>query len=330
MCTKSPCDDWHVNCTSLNRVANSVICARLHTGRLKVNLAKGRKKDADKSAVAMLRNVRQLGCVFQDAEPPESLSIIRKNPKVLGASRRGQFTCKHPREQRSVAPHQCSPYAMKFEDRSQDETETGAMCSRRPVENGQKYPKATEVWCLPAPSVIKPEERELVVDSGASMHVLSRKDLNSVELGTARVSKSPTTVVTANGEVHTKGEATVYVTELDLFVTVKLLEDTPAALSLGKLCQDHSRQKPQLIKDGRRIKCNTADYVPVVVPGLSTSLQAQLHLHIQHQHCRKQSIQHEQEVRVRVAKYGETRRMNQQEQEKQKKETTTTYGETVD
>ena len=71
------------------------------------------------------------------------------------------------------------------------------------------------------------------------MHMVSRKDLNSAELETLRVSESPTTVVTANGEVPTKEEATVYVRELDLFVTVMLLEDTPAVLSLGKLCEDH-------------------------------------------------------------------------------------------
>ena len=107
------------------------------------------------------------------------------------------------------------------------------------------------------------------------MHMLSRKDLNSAELETARVSKSPTTVVIATGEVHTKEAATVYVKELDLFVTVKLLEDTPAVQSLGKLFVYHghcyewtSDQKPQLIKDGRRIKCSTENYVPIVVPGL--------------------------------------------------------------
>ena len=70
----------------------------------------------------------------------------------------------------------------------------------------------------------------------------------------------------------------MYVKELDLFVTVMLLEDTPAVLSLGKLCEDHgydyhwtSGQKPHLIKNGRKIKRNTANYVPFVVPGLSTS-----------------------------------------------------------
>ena len=76
-------------------------------------------------------------------------------------------------------------------------------------------------WCLPAPFLIKPEERELVVDSGASMHMLSKEDLNSAELEAVRVSKSPTTVVAANGEVQTEDETTVYVKELDLFVTVK-------------------------------------------------------------------------------------------------------------
>ena len=73
------------------------------------------------------------------------------------------------------------------------------------------------------------EEREFVVDSGASMHMVSRKDLHSAELETVRISKNPTTVLT---------EAKENVRELDLFVKVMLLEETPAVLSLGKLCED--------------------------------------------------------------------------------------------
>ena len=64
------------------------------------------------------------------------------------------------------------------------------------------------------------------------MHMASKKDLNSAELETVMITKNPTTVVTANGDVLTREEATVYVKELDLFVTVMLLENTPAALSL--------------------------------------------------------------------------------------------------
>ena len=46
-------------------------------------------------------------------------------------------------------------------------------------------------------------------------------------------------MMTANGEVQTRVEATVYVKGLDLFVTVMLLEETPAFLSLEKLCEGH-------------------------------------------------------------------------------------------
>ena len=43
------------------------------------------------------------------------------------------------------------------------------------------------------------------------MHMISKKDLNSAEVETVTTSRSPTTVITANGEVQTHEEATVYV-----------------------------------------------------------------------------------------------------------------------
>ena len=51
-------------------------------------------------------------------------------------------------------------------------------------------------------------EREFVVDSGGCMLVVSKKDFDSAELETVRTSRSPTTVLTANGEVQTRNEAT--------------------------------------------------------------------------------------------------------------------------
>ena len=48
-----------------------------------------------------------------------------------------------------------------------------------------------------------------------------------------------TVVLTANGEVHTNEAAQVFVHDLHLFVTMQSLEETPAVLSLGKLCEDH-------------------------------------------------------------------------------------------
>ena len=116
-----------------------------------------------------------------------------------------------------------------------------------------------------------------MVDSEASMHMVSKKDLNSAELETMRTSTSPTTVMTANGEVQTREEATVYVKHLDLFVKVMVLEETPAVLSLGKLCQDHGNThhwpsgQTQITKNRKRIDCNIPNNVPFVFPGLSAS-----------------------------------------------------------
>ena len=88
----------------------------------------------------------------------------------------------------------------------------------------------------------------------------AQKDLDPVELETMTTSRSPTTVMTANGEVQTREEATVYLKQLDLFVQVMCLEETPAVLSLWKLCEDHgysyhwkSSQNLHFIKNGKRI-----------------------------------------------------------------------------
>ena len=115
---------------------------------------------------------------------------------------------------------------------------------------------------------LKPEEREFVVDSGASMHMISKKDLSDAETDTLTKSCSRTIVITANGEVQTHEEATVYVKELDIFLTMKVLENTPAVLSLGKLCDENgcsyewiNGQKPHLFKNGIRIPCNTDSFL---------------------------------------------------------------------
>ena len=88
-----------------------------------------------------------------------------------------------------------------------------------------------------------------------------------------------------------------YVYDLDLFVTVQLLEETPAFLSLGKLCEEHGYtnewargQKPHLTKQGKNVPCKTENLVPLVVPGLSTDSGLhryrrthQVHLQVQQQ-----------------------------------------------
>ena len=88
------------------------------------------------------------------------------------------------------------------------------------------YPLA-EDWVVPSPSSKKPEVRQVATVSGASMHMLSKKDLSSGELDTLKRSRPPMTLVRANEEVKTNEEAQVCVHDLHIFVTVQLVEDTP-------------------------------------------------------------------------------------------------------
>ena len=103
---------------------------------------------------------------------------------------------------------------MIFEDRSHEETERQQRCARSKAWNRAKNiyklkenEKATfyspaEEWVLPAASTKEPEERKFVVDSRASMHMVSKRDLNSAELETMRTSRSPTTVMTTKRRSH--------------------------------------------------------------------------------------------------------------------------------
>ena len=173
-------------------------------------------------------NTRQLGCVSQDMEPPKSSSILRKNSDIRNPIRCVKFTkvvVRHAdiRDQNPSLgmvcpgdPHQRNPNAPKFEDRSQEETEWQERCAREAAWRLAKHILKLEEKvkqhsshfrktgaCLLAPSNLKPEEREFVVDSRASMHMISKDDLSSAEVDTLTKSCSLTTVITANGEVQT-------------------------------------------------------------------------------------------------------------------------------
>ena len=220
-------------------------------------------------------DARQLGCVFQDMTPPKP--ILRKCTDMRKPFQRVKFTkaiARHTkiRDQNPSPviicpgePHQRSPNAPKFEDRSPEETEWQELGAReaawklaKNVFKLKEHERAAffsspENRCLPA-STLKPEEREFVVDSGASMHLISKKDLSNAEMDTLTKSCSPTIVITANGEVQTHEEAIVYVKEMYIFLTMKVLDNTPAVLSFGKLCDENgysyewiNGQKPHLI-----------------------------------------------------------------------------------
>ena len=148
-------------------------------------------------------------------------------------------------------PHERSPNAPKFEDRSREETEWQEQGAREAAwrvaksvlklkeQNKATFFSLSENRCLPAPQLLNLRNENFVVDSSASMHMISTKDLSDADMDTLTKSCSPTIVITANGEVQTHEEAIVYVKELDIFLTMKVLENTPAVLSFGKLCDQN-------------------------------------------------------------------------------------------
>ena len=155
----------------------------------------------------------------------------------------------------------------------------------------------TNEWCLPAPSVIKPEEREFVVDSGASMHMLSRKDLNSAELETVRVSKSPTTVCGSQWRSVNKRRSDSVCQRIGFIRDSKgFSKKRRPFLSLGKLCEDHGYCLPldqwSETTTHQRWQTDKVQHCELHTNRCHwfhrQALQAQLHLRLQHQYRRKQ------------------------------------------
>ena len=142
--------------------------------------------------------------------------------------------------------HERNPCAPRFEERTEDETLQQERCARKVawhlaksvyklknVDKGTFFSRI-EIKGNAGAHFKIPEEREFLVDSGALMQVLSNKDLSSEEVETLRRPRIPTSMLTANGEVQTNEEAQVFVHDIDIFVTVQVLDHTPAVLSLGK------------------------------------------------------------------------------------------------
>ena len=94
-CTNSFCEKWHPpECLfykSENGCRFGEKCSDAHR-QVDEQPSKRSKKNGDKSAVAMLKITRQLGCVFQDMEPPKSSSILRKSSNMRKPIRCVQFT----------------------------------------------------------------------------------------------------------------------------------------------------------------------------------------------------------------------------------------------
>ena len=94
-CTTPFCEKWHppecLSYKSENGCRFGEKCSYAHR-QVDEQPGKRSKKNGDKSTVAILKITRQLGCVFQDMEPPKSSSILRKRSNMLKPMRCVRFT----------------------------------------------------------------------------------------------------------------------------------------------------------------------------------------------------------------------------------------------
>ena len=166
---------------------------------------RGDEKLGQNSSKRQFSDARQLGCVFQDMKPLKY--ILRKGTDMPRPIQHVKFTkaiARHTkiRDQNPSLgyicpgePHERSPNAPKFEDRSQEETgwqEQGARDTawklsknvfKLKEHQSAAFFSLSENRCLPA-STLKPEEREFVVDSGASNAHDQQKDMSKAEMDT--------------------------------------------------------------------------------------------------------------------------------------------------
>ena len=140
----------------------------------------------------------QMGCVSQDSY---SRKFILRELGKLGIETRRQILQRHVPPIKNwgrkgpsrgiiqkCAPHERSPCAPKFGERSNEETLHQEGCARKEawdlaknvykLENSDKTTFCTpiEAKIMPALTSKRPEEREFVDDSGATIHMMSKKN----------------------------------------------------------------------------------------------------------------------------------------------------------
>ena len=222
------------------------------------------KKGGAKRSVVSLKESTQPGCVSQDSEGGK---LGSRHARIKIRERR----CPSRGIIQKCEPHERSPCAPKFGERSHEDTLHQETCARK---------AAWDLANILTSSRIRTKLRfTLLPKRGQCLHPLrkvqrnknswstqehqctccAKKELSSDELETLRRSTNPTTVLTANGEVHANEEAQENVHDLHQFVPVPLLAETPAVLSLAELCEDHyewvSGQKPRLTKEEKTNVC---------------------------------------------------------------------------
>ena len=123
--------------------------------------------------------------------------------------------------------------------------------------------------------------RILIIDSGATYHLVDLDGISEEERSTMRELENPVPVLAAGGKEWLRYECDVWIHELQMTVTAMMLKGTPAVLSMGKLVKqngfkvwwDHPSPLT-LIKDDLRVLCWDNMDVPRLTPAVAMAEDA--------------------------------------------------------
>ena len=126
------------------------------------------------------------------------------------------------------------------------------------------------------PSILT-RERKFIVDSGASMHMMSKMVLSPENVETVRVSRLPTTVITANVSIDTTEKGPSLRERFGHIRHGPITSRHSRSAKSGKLCEEggysyewKEDQNPSLIKNCKIVLCKCDNSVLIVVPGVSS------------------------------------------------------------
>ena len=82
-------------------------------------------------------------------------------------------------------------------------------------------------------------KRVLIVDSGATLHVVDLHGISDAERRTMRKLETPILLLGINGIIKVEYECDVWIFELQMIIPAMLFPGSPAVLSMGKLVKVH-------------------------------------------------------------------------------------------
>ena len=125
--------------------------------------------------------------------------------------------------------------------------------------------------------------RRMLLDSGASWHMVNRKELTRSEASNVRPSPNAMTLNTANGQIEVSNETDIWVHDLECMVTAFVLDnDCPCLISMGQLVEEHDiritwqKGSPPIMEkpDGTRIRAAQEHNIPLMCTSTDVSVNS--------------------------------------------------------